>query len=123
MNIQNLTLDEISVAVLFAAGLIGGIKYLKDTIKEAIEKILEDQFKGINEKLNTLDIQMTKNFLVRYLADVERENVIYDAENRRFWEEYDHYKDDLKQNSYVKKWVQDLEAEGKLKARPVPKEE
>ena len=129
MNIQDITLEEFSIAVIFIGGLIAGVKYLKDTIKEAIEKFLKDQFKDVNTKLTEmqgqikqLDIQVTKNFLIRYLSDVEREDVIYDAENKRFWEEYDHYTNDLKENSYIKKWVQDLEKAGKLEARPTKEE-
>lgn len=130
MNVQDLTLGEISVAILFIVGLIGGVNYLKNAIKESIKKFLDDQFKGINGKLDTmqssirtLDVQVTKNFLVRYLSDVEREDVIYDAEKQRFWEEYDHYIKDLGENSFIKEWVHNLQKDGKLQARPTPKEE
>ena len=130
MNIQDLTLGQISVGILFIVGLIGGIKYLKDGIKDAIEKFLEKQFKTVNDKLDevndaikTLDKQSTKNFLVRYLADIERGDTLYHAEKERFWEAYDHYDKELKENSFIKKWVENLEREGKLEARPTPKEE
>lgn len=121
MNIQDLTLEQISVAILFIVGLIGGVKYLRKEIREAIKKPLDDQFKGVNTKLDginksvrSLDVQTTKNFLVRYLADVEREDVIYEQERERFWEEYDHYTKDLGENSYIKEWVARLKTEGKL---------
>ena len=119
---QDLTLEQISMAVLFIVGLIGGVKYLKNTIRDGIKKLLEDQFKIVNNKLdsmkkaiNVLDVQTTKNFLVRYLADIEREDIIYDSEKQRFWEEYDHYINDLGENSYIKEWVEKLKEEGKLK--------
>ena len=121
MKLQDLTLEEISVAILFIVGLIGGITYLKNAIKDAIKKFLDDQFKEINQKLDaiktdvqSIDTQTSKNFLVRYLADVEREDVIYEQERERFWEEYDHYTEDLKGNSYIKEWVARLKKEGKL---------
>ena len=130
MNVQNLTLEQISVAILFIVGLIGGIKYLKDAVKDTIEKFLGDQFKTVNDKLDamqklikTLDTQSTKNFLVRYLADIERGDNLYHSEKERFWEAYDHYDKELKENSFIKKWVENLEREGKLEARPAPKEE
>ncbi len=119
--LKNLTLLDISVIVLFIIGLIRGVKELKKSIKEFLQKLLEDQFKEVNNKLDemqtsitTLDVQGTKNFLVRYLADVERGQYIYDSEARRFWEEYDHYIDDLHENSYIKEWVARLKKEGKL---------
>lgn len=124
--IQNLTLQEISVAIVFIGGLIAGVKYLKkeleDCLKEFLERLLNKQFEDVNNKLDamqrsirTLDVQATKNFLVRYLADIEREDVIFDTEKQRFWEEYDHYINDLKENSYIKEWVARLKEEGKLK--------
>ena len=119
---QNLTLEQISVAILFIVGLIGGVKYLGNVVKDAIQKLLEDQFKVVNKKLDDLnanmrsiDIQTSKNFLVRYLADVERGDPLFEQERERFWEEYDHYTDDLKENSYIKEWVARLKDEGKLR--------
>lgn len=121
MKIQDLTLEEISIAVLFIVGLIGGVKYLKNAIADALKKLLEDQFAGVNKKLDemqtaikTVDAQASKNFLVRYLADIERGSLIYEAEKQRFWEEYEHYIDDLGENSYIKEWVNRLKQEGKL---------
>ena len=120
--IQNLTLEQVSIIVIFIGGLIGGIKYLKKELKDALTDMLKDQFKEVNSKLDALqtsltkvDTQTCKNFLVRFLADVERGERVYDDEKRRFWEEYDHYKDDLKENSYVKEWVNKLVDEGKLR--------
>lgn len=122
MNVQTLTLEEISVAILFIVGLIGGINYLKKAIRDLLEKLLQDQFEKVNNKLDAmqksirkLDVQATKNFLVRYLADIERGDSIYDSEKQRFWEEYDHYTDDLKENSFIKEWTGRLKEEGKLK--------
>lgn len=122
MDVQNLTLNEISVAILFIVGLIGGVNYLKKAIRDLLEKLLQDQFTKVNKKLDdmqtsikTLDVQATKNFLVRYLADIERGNVIYDSEKQRFWEAYDHYINELKENSFIKEWVAKLKEEGKLK--------
>ena len=120
--IEKLTLEEISLIVIFVGGLIGGIKYLKKELKEALGEMLKDQFKEVNGKLEglqtsltKLDIQTCKNFLVRFLADVERGEFVYDDEKRRFWEEYDHYKNDLNENSYIKEWVNKLVEEGKLR--------
>lgn len=119
--VKNLTLLDVSVIVLFVVGLIKGVRELKKSIKEFLQKLLEDQFKEVNDKLDgmqatiaKLDTQECKNFLVRYLADVERGDFIYESEQQRFWEEYDHYIDDLHENSYIKEWVARLKKEGKL---------
>lgn len=119
--IQNITLEQISVAILFIVGLIGGIKYLKKEIEEFFERLIKKQFEDVNGKLDDmqtamtkLDTQTCKNFLVRYLADIDRGSYLYDSERQRFWEEYDHYVDDLGENSYIKEWVKKLREEGKL---------
>ena len=128
MNVQDLTLEQISVAILFIVGLIGGVKYLRKEIREALDKLLDEKLSGINTKLDKmqdsiteLDTQTTKNFLVRYLADIEREDVIFDTERQRFWEEYDHYTEELGKNSFIKEWVSRLNREGKL-VRPAKEE-
>lgn len=128
MNVQDLTLEQISVAILFIVGLIGGVKYLRKEIREALDKLLDEKLSGINTKLDKmqdsiteLDTQTTKNFLVRYLADIEREDVIFDTERERFWEEYDHYTEELGKNSFIKEWVNKLNREGKL-VRPAKEE-
>ena len=121
MNIQNLTLEQISAALLFIVALIGGVKYLKKELVNFLNNLLDSKFKTTNSKiddvataLRTLDVQTTRNFLVRYLADVERGQYVYDTEKEQFWKEYDHYIDELKENSFIKKWVERLEDEGKL---------
>lgn len=96
---------------------------MKKEIKDALSEMLKDQFKEVNTKLdgmqdkvNKIDEQACKNFLVRYLADIERGVIIYDSEKSRFWEEYDHYvdPDEIDGNSYIKEWVARLKEEGKL---------
>ena len=116
--VKNLTLLDVSVIVLFIVGLIRGVQELKKSIKEFLKKLLSEQFEEVNNKLDgmqetitKLDTQECKNFLVRY---VERGDLIYESEQRRFWEEYDHYINDLHENSYIKEWVARLKKEGKL---------
>ena len=121
MSVQNLTLEQISAGLLFIVALIGGVKYLKKEIVNFLDKLLDSKFKTTNGKiddlagaLRTLDIQTTRNFLVRYLADIERGQYIYDSEKQQFWNEYDHYIKELKENSFISKWVERLEEQGKL---------
>ena len=100
---------------------------MSNKIKTWIEKLLDEKFKAIslqiqevrNEvaavdvKVGKVDMETCKNFLVRFLADVERGEFIADAEKQRFWEEYQHYIDN-KGNSYIKEWVERLKKEGKF---------
>lgn len=117
---QNLTLDDISTAILFLVALIGGIAYLHKSLKTFISDLLKEEFKtirddiqGLRKDLKVVDMENCKNFIVRFLADVERGDYIADAEIQRFWEEYEHYIS-KGGNSYIKEWVAKLKKEGKL---------
>lgn len=102
--------------------LLGGVAYkLWGGFKMAVGNAVEEQFKtltttltDIDNKLTKVDKETCKNFLVRCLADVERGEKMSETESERFWEQYDHYIKDLKQNTYVEAKVQKLQAEGKL---------
>ena len=62
-------------------------------------------FNPIYKKINELEKNQCKNFLVRFLADVERGQKMDDIEVKRAHDVYDHYTNDLKQNSYIHdKW-------------------
>jgi len=117
---QNLTINDISTLVVFLVGLIGGIGYLHKSLKTWLEKLLDDQFKALTIKITDLetkidkvDMETCKNFLVRFLADVENGAVILDSEKQRFWEEYEHYILNGG-NSYIKEWVDRLKKKGYL---------
>lgn len=94
---------------------------MKKELVNFLNNLLDSKFKTTNDKidglareLRNLDVQTTRNFLVRYLADVERGQFTYDTEREQFWKEYDHYINELKENSFIKKWTERLEYEGKL---------
>lgn len=109
---ENLTIGEITNILKFIIEFVG----LLVTVVVTMKKILEKQFKPINEKvekiekivnekIDNLDLNQCKNFLVRFLADVERGQAIDEVEIKRAHDVYDHYKDDLHGNSYIKdKW-------------------
>ena len=103
---ENITLGQIGAFLTFLVGFIGAIKYLSNVIKTQLDKAL----KPINESIKELDISSCKNFLVRFLADVEQGNELDEVEKERVYEIYDHYTNDLKQNSYIhKRWEELME--------------
>lgn len=98
---ENITLGQISNLLLFIVEL-GGVTI---TIIVAMKKILNKQLEPINQKIDKLDLNDCKNFLVRFLADVERGQVIDEVEEKRAHDVYDHYRKDLNGNSYIEdKW-------------------
>ncbi|MBQ6313974.1 MAG: hypothetical protein IJI11_00050 [Mogibacterium sp.] len=64
-------------------------------------------------KVEKLDLETCKNFLVRCLADFEKGVVLSAVEKQRFWEEYEHY---IKNggNTYIKEWTEKLKKEDRI---------
>lgn len=116
----NITINQIAAGIAILVALVSGVTYLTRQLKDWIEKLLESKFKALNVRIDSIegkidkvDMETCKNFLVRFLADVENGAVILDPEKQRFWEEYEHYINNGG-NSYVKEWVARLKKKGYL---------
>lgn len=107
-----------SVVALLLLGTVGYKLWggFKTAVKTAVDenfKAISDQIIEINQRLDVVDMEACKNFLVRCIADVERGETMSETESERFWEQYDYY---IKSghNTYVKNKVEKLKKEGKL---------
>ncbi len=101
----NITIGQTVDFTILVGSLIGAVS----VILVAVNKVVDNQFKKriepIKKDLKTMDIGQCKNFLVRFLKDIEQGNEVDEVEIERAGEVYDHYKDDLGQNSYIHdKW-------------------
>ena len=113
---ENITLGQISNTLLWLVAFVGAIGTIATTILLSLNKIIKKQLeplnkkiddvhKTVNKKIDSLDMNDCKNFLVRFLADVERGQPIDEVEIKRAHDVYDHYKNDLGGNSYIAdKW-------------------
>lgn len=73
--------------------------------KRIIEKAMKKGFAPIYQKIDELDVNQSKNYLVTFLKSVEKGEIMDDVEIQRAYEVYDHYIKDLKGNSYIHdKW-------------------
>lgn len=115
---ETLTLGEVGTALAFLVALISGVAYLLKKLKEFISATLKEELAPMKfdiaetrRLVDKVDLENCKNFLVTFIAGVEK-GVVYDKiETQRFWEEYEHY---LKQggNSYIKQSVEALREKG-----------
>lgn len=110
---EHITIGQISTFLALIVGLLGSVKYLSNELKKQVEKTL----KPINDNIKELDVSQCKNYLVRYLKDVEQNNKLDEVEVERAYEIYDHYTNDLKQNSYIHKRWEELEDKNERKNR------
>ena len=85
------------------------IIYLSNFFKKQVDKTL----KPIHNRLDDIELSTDKNFLVRFLSDIEQNNPIDEVEKERFYETFKRYKE-LGGNSYISHKVEKLEKEGKL---------
>lgn len=138
---EGITLGEVAVTLAFIVALLTGGKYLISSVKSGVSKLLRDEFKALDdklkqlndrigeldkkidgvdnkldEKINNVDMESCKNFLVLRISSIERGDAMSEVELERFWEQYDYYRSH-DGNSYIKHKVEQLERNGKLKAR------
>lgn len=118
---EHVTVGQIVAAVALLAGLIGGLGVISRQIGKCAAKWLQHELSPIEKKLDNLnghitevDVSECKNFLVRFLADVEQGGHIDEIEKERFHEVYRHYEQDLHLNTYIHTKVVKLRKEGKL---------
>lgn len=117
---ESITIGEIGIAITFIVGLISGGAYLKKNLKSWVQNSLQNDFNSIKEDIKSLrshidevDQENCKNFLVQFLAEVDRGSYIDEVELLRFWEEYEHYTSGGG-NSYIKDKVKKLQNSNKL---------
>lgn len=120
MNFQEITLGEILICITFVVGLIAGLRQIKLIFKDWVKTQLKPELEPINKRLEELekkvdrtDIENCKNYLVMFLANVERDIVPDEVEVSRFMEQYKYYTD-KGFNSYVHRKYDKLKEEGKL---------
>ena len=118
---QNITLAWISENIAFILTLCGGLFAVYTAIKKVFNKGLEPIVKQIDNvetslkgELKKIDMNSTKNFLVARINEVEQGQKLDAVTLERFWEEYEHYKNDLQGNSYISKRVEALQKKKKI---------
>lgn len=116
--IESISFGDISSALTMLVGFIGAVVYLHTKLKKWIAQSLEEQFQSIDKEIKSLqgrldvvDMESCKNFLVRCIADFENGTQINETELERFWEQYGYYSENGG-NTYISKKVQKLEQEG-----------
>lgn len=110
---ENLTLGQISAAVLFLTALVGGIILMVKWIRSVIVNVMKAELEPMQRQLAAVDLENCKNYLVMYLASVDRGESKDAIEEERFYEELEHYYK-IGGNSYIKTKVEQLKAAGKL---------
>lgn len=121
---ESITLGSILQTGVFLLTFIGTglglVKYAEKGVDKVLGKRLEPFDKKIDEvdksnkeRFLALQLQTDKNYLVRFLADIETDTKVDETEMEHFWYTYDNYHK-LGGNSYIDHKVEKLKKEGKL---------
>ncbi len=115
-----ITLNDLAGVLAFIAGLGGSIVAILAGIKKVLKKLFDEQLKGISirldktdERIEKIDSDNCKNFLVQTLSAAERGETLTTEEKIRLAENFQHYTD-AGGNSYIKDWHQRLKNAGKI---------
>ena len=107
---ENITIGQINSFLVYLVGM-GGVLF---TVYKTITAGLKKGLKPIQDKIDAVDINATKNFLVARLDEIDKGKTIDGVNRERFYEQLQHYQKDLQGNSYIMAEVERLKKEGKL---------
>lgn len=112
----NQVMSGVTIFATFIGSAIAIYKYLCNFLGKQIEeslKPLNNKVDNIANNMNDMDLNRCKDFLVRFISDLEQGQVVSDIELERFHETYAHYQK-IGGNSYVHDKVEKLKKQGKL---------
>lgn len=110
---ENITLGQIALGVSFLVGLISGVGYLSSVSRKWLKDAMKEELDVIAHRLDQVDMESTKNYLVTYLSDIERGKALDEIEKERLYEQYHHYLI-LGGNSFIKAKVENMQKKGWL---------
>lgn len=121
---ENITLGQITIFIVNFASVItaGGVicklafksgRTVLNNSLEPFNKRIDEVVENNNKRFTAMQLQIDKNYLVRFLADIENDNPVDETELEHFWFTYDDYHKN-NGNSYIDHKVEKLKKEGKL---------
>lgn len=118
---EGITLGEISNVLVFIAGILTAGGTIAGFMSKRFGKMMKEELKPLNDKMddlaeqvNQVDVDNTKNYLQQTISAIKDGAVLDTAAKERFYENYDHYTNDLNLNSWVHAEVDALKKAGKL---------
>lgn len=128
---MKIAVEDITAFISVVAGIITGGLVIFKFVSSIVQKWICSLLKPVNdridesnriimarldanaEELKQMQLEQYKNFLTRYLADIERDTELTEIELERFNDIYTKY-DNLGGNSYVHRKIDKYKEQGKL---------
>lgn len=118
MNIESWTLAGIVALTSLLLVLISNIRKLRDEYKGSVKKVVQEEVAPLNAKLDSLsnkidevDMNSTKDFLVSRFAEIDRGEVLDEITRQRVYEEMERYQKHGG-NSYIHTRFEELKKRG-----------
>jgi hypothetical protein len=91
--------------IIYVAAILGAAATITGFIVKWLDKKLNDIINPLKTQIHKMDVKECRRFLIDFLIDVEK-GIEKDEVQWKFAHDvFDHYINDLKENSYVKdKW-------------------
>lgn len=120
MDPNVITIAAISAGLGLLIGFITNLKKLADMIADAIGNVtkkqiapLEAKIDALGHKIDEVDLNSVKDFLVARFADIDRGGELDGVTRQRIYEEMEHYLD-KGGNSYIQARFDELKKQGSL---------
>lgn len=107
---DNITLGQVYSLMAWGIGLVGATI----TIVKSVQKVIKSAFEPVEKQIEKVDKNATMNYLVARLDEIDKGTKLDGVSKKRFYEEYEHYTQDLKGNTYIHEEFERLKREGKI---------
>ena len=104
---QSLTIGDIAGWLSLIAGIITSIGVIMKVASNWFNKTLQANIKPLEIKMDNIDMNVCKNYVIEYIGEEKRGVIHTDTETKLFWDNYDRYIS-RGGNSYVKEEVEKL---------------
>ncbi len=101
--------------VIHIATILGSVSAIMGVIIKWLDKHLKEILEPMQKQIHKMDVKECRRFLIDFLVDVEK-GIEKDEVQWKFAHDvYDHYTNELRENSYVKdKWERVIKYENIL---------
>lgn len=84
--------------IIYLASFLGAV----GAITKIIKRMILSEFQSLNRQIRKLDVKECRLFLIDFLVDIDAGVEKNEVQWKFAHDVYDHYTNDLKENSYVK---------------------
>jgi hypothetical protein len=88
--------------IIYLASFLGAVGAISAIVTKIIKKMISSEFQSLNRQIRKLDVKECRLFLIDFLVDIEAGVEKNEVQWKFAHDVYDHYTNDLKENSYVK---------------------